>query len=204
VTDAHVARVITSGTFNLDGGSWQVENNIWVIGDDNECVVIDAAHDAAPILEAIGDRRLLAVLLTHAHDDHIGAVRELCDATGAQSWLHPDDRVLWDRVYDFPPDRSLANGQVFEVGGVRLKTLHTPGHAPGACCFYTADLDAVFTGDTLFQGGPGATGRSYSDYPTIIESISTRLWALPGETVVYTGHGNSTTIADERTRLAAV
>lgn len=203
MTDAHVTRVITSGTFNLDGGSWQVENNIWVIGDDNECVVIDAAHDATPILEAIGDRRLLAVLLTHAHDDHIGAVRQLCGATGAQSWLHPDDRVLWDRVYDFPPDRSLADGEVFGVGGIRLETLHTPGHAPGACCFYAADLDAVFTGDTLFQGGPGATGRSYSDYPTIIESISTRLWALPGETIVYTGHGNSTTISDERTRLGA-
>lgn len=196
-------RVVTAGTFSLDGGTWDVENNVWVIGDDEECVIIDAAHDAEPILAAVDGRRVLAVLLTHAHDDHIGAVAELCTATGAPSYLHPDDRVLWDRVHPFAPDHELADGDVFTVGGVRLETLHTPGHAPGACCFYSPDLSAVFTGDTLFQGGPGATGRSFSDFPTIIGSIRTRLLSLPSETVVHTGHGDDTTVGAEGPDLEA-
>ena len=196
-------RVVTAGTFSLDGGTWDVENNVWVIGDDEECVVIDAAHDAKPILEAIDGRRVLAVLLTHAHDDHIGAVGELCAATEAPSYLHPEDRVLWDRVHRFEPDRELADGDVFEVGGVRLDTLHTPGHAPGACCFHSAELGAVFTGDTLFRGGPGATGRSFSDFPTIVTSIRTKLLTLPSETVVHTGHGDDTTVGDELPELDA-
>jgi glyoxylase-like metal-dependent hydrolase (beta-lactamase superfamily II) len=197
VSAVRSTRVVTAGTFSLDGGTWDVENNVWVIGDDEECVVIDAAHDAKPILEAIDDRRVLAVLLTHAHDDHIGAVGALSAATGAPSYLHPADRVLWDRVHPFAPDRELADGLVFEVGGERLETLHTPGHTPGACSFYCPDLESVYTGDTLFQGGPGATGRSFSDFPTIITSIRTKLLTLPPATVVHTGHGDVTTVAEE-------
>ena len=200
---AHATRVITAGTFSLDGGTWEVENNVWVIGDDEECVIIDAAHDAEPILEAVDGRRVLAVLLSHAHDDHIGAVGELCAATQAPSYLHPDDRVLWDRVHRFGPDRELADGLVLEVGGVRLETLHTPGHTPGACCFYAEDLGEVYTGDTLFKGGPGATGRSFSDFPTIISSIRTKLLTLPPQTAVHTGHGDATTIGDELPALGA-
>ncbi len=197
MTGALCNRVVTAGTFSLDGGTWDVENNVWVIGDDDECVVIDAAHDAKPILEAVGGRRVLALLLTHAHDDHIGAAGDLCAATGAPSYLHPDDRLLWDRVHPHAPDRDLADGDAFEVGGVHLQTLHTPGHAPGACCFYAPELGAVFTGDTLFQGGPGATGRSFSDFPTIIDSIRGKLLTLPPETVVHTGHGDDTTVGAE-------
>ncbi len=196
-------RVITAGKFSLDGGVWEVENNVWVIGDDEECVIIDAAHDAKPILEAVDGRRVLAVLLSHAHDDHISAVGELCAATQAPSYLHPDDRVLWDRVHPFPPERDLADGLVFDVGGVRLETLHTPGHAPGACCFYAEELAAVYSGDTLFKGGPGATGRSFSDFPTIITSIRTKLLTLPVETVVHPGHGDDTTVGDELPALGA-
>lgn len=194
-------RVVTAGTFSLDGGTWEVENNVWVIGDEEECVVVDAAHDAAPILEAVAGRRVVAVLLTHAHDDHIGAVEALCAATGAPSYLHPADRVLWDRVHRFAPDRELADGDVLAVGGVTLRALHTPGHAPGACCFHSPELGAVFTGDTLFQGGPGATGRSFSDFPTIIDSIRDRLLTLPDDTVVHTGHGGDTTIGAEAADL---
>lgn len=193
--------MVTAGTFSLDGGTWQVENNVWVIGDDEECVIIDAAHDAEPILEAVAGRRVLAILLTHAHDDHIGAVKALSVATGAPTYLHPDDRVLWDKVHSFAPDRDLVDGDVFEVGDASLLTLHTPGHAPGACCFYSPELGAVFTGDTLFQGGPGATGRSFSDFPTIISSIRAKLLSLPAETLVQTGHGDSTTVGAERNDL---
>lgn len=192
-----VERVVTSGTFSLDGGTWDVDNNVWVVGDETECVIIDAAHDATPILAAVGDRDVVAILLTHAHDDHIGAALELAETTEAEVWLHPDDRMLWDAVHDVPPDGDLADGQRFAVGGEELVVLHTPGHAPGAVCFHLPAQHRLFSGDTLFQGGPGATGRSYSDFPTIIDSITERLLSLPAETVVHTGHGDDTRIGDE-------
>jgi glyoxylase-like metal-dependent hydrolase (beta-lactamase superfamily II) len=192
---------VTSGTFSLDGGTWEVDNNVWVLGDASECVVIDAPHQAAPILALVGDRRLVAVLCTHAHDDHVTVVRELTSSTGAAAYLHPDDRVLWDQTQPAPPDAELHDGQVLRVGDVDVHVLHTPGHAPGACCFHVPALGVLFSGDTLFQGGPGATGRSFSDYPTIIASITRRLFALPDETVVLTGHGESTTIGAERPHL---
>ena len=196
-----VEHLVTSGTFSLDGATWEVDNNVWILGDDTQCVVFDAPHVSAPILDAIGDRTLLAILCTHAHDDHITAVGELRAATGASAYLHPDDRVLWDRVYDVAPDRELADGETLPVGDVEVQVLHTPGHAPGACCFYVPALGVLFSGDTLFNGGPGATGRSFSDFPTIIESVSGRLFALPDDTVVLTGHGDATTIGDERPHL---
>ena len=196
-----VDKAVTSGTFSLDGGTWDVDNNVWVIGNDDECIVIDAAHDAAPILAAAAGRKVIAVLLTHGHDDHIGAVGEVVDATGAPSYLHPADRVLWDRVYPVGPDCALADGDVFTIGGLDVYVLHTPGHALGACCFHVPDLGVVFTGDTLFAGGPGATGRSYSHFPTIIDSISGKLLKLPPQTVVHPGHGDDTTIEAEAPHL---
>ncbi|MCU1536218.1 MAG: Zn-dependent hydrolase [Humibacillus sp.] len=194
-----VDHTTTEGTFSLDGGTWDVENNVWVIGDDTTCVVIDAPHAAAPILELVGDRRLTHVLLTHAHDDHVTVVDDLLAAhPGAKVALHPDDRVLWDLSHpDTAPTLDLADGDVVQVGDVELTVLHTPGHSPGSCCFHARDLGAVLTGDTLFQGGPGATGRSYSDFGAIITSIRGQLLSLPPETVVLTGHGRATSIGDE-------
>lgn len=200
---AEITRVVTAGSFSLDGGVWDVKNNVWVVGDDYECVVIDAAHWAEPIVAAVGGRTVRAVLLTHAHNDHINAAPELCAATDAPSYLHPADRVLWDQVHESAPDGEIADGNEFEVAGITLRTLHTPGHSPGACSFYSPELGAVFTGDTLFQGGPGATGRSYSDFPTIIDSIRDKLLPLPEETVVHTGHGDDTSIGAELPDLEA-
>ncbi|MFG1941208.1 MBL fold metallo-hydrolase [Micromonospora tulbaghiae] len=199
---ARVDHAVTSGTFSLDGQTFDVDNNVWVIGDDAECVVLDAPHDAAAVREVIGDRRVLAIIATHAHDDHVRVAPELARATGAPVLLHPADRVLWDMVHpDTPPDGELTDGQTFTVGGTTLRVLHTPGHSPGACSLYAPGLGAVFTGDTLFAGGPGATGRSYSDFGTIVESIRTRLLTLPPETVVHTGHGDDTTIGAEAPHL---
>jgi glyoxylase-like metal-dependent hydrolase (beta-lactamase superfamily II) len=192
-----VDHTVTSGTFSLDGQTWDVDNNVWVIGDDAECVVIDAPHSIEPIAELIGDRRLLAVLCTHAHDDHITVAEDLADRFDAPVRLHPDDAELWRMTYRHAAFEALADGDRIPVGGTELHVLHTPGHAPGAVCFYAAELGVVFTGDTLFQGGPGATGRSFSDYDTIVDSIRTRLLALPPETVVHTGHGQDTTIGAE-------
>ena len=148
-----VERVVTAGAFELDGGSWEVENNVWLVGDDAEVLVVDAAHDAGAILAAVDGRRVVAVVCTHGHNDHVNAVGELVAATGATAHLHPDDRVLWDQSQAVAPGAELADGQVFTVGDVELTVLHTPGHAPGACCLHAPALGVLFSGDTLFNGG---------------------------------------------------
>ncbi|MCW2494117.1 MBL fold metallo-hydrolase [Jatrophihabitans sp.] len=199
---ARVEHVVTSGTFDLDGGSWDVDNNVWLVGDDDECVVIDAPHDAEAIADLIGDRQLLAILCTHAHNDHVTVAQALSVRYGAPVRLHPDDEVLWRQTYpdfDFEP---LEDGETLSVAGVELTVVHTPGHAPGAVCFYAPALGVLFSGDTLFQGGPGATGRSYSDFGTIIDSLEESVLTLPSDTVVHTGHGADTTIGDEAGSVA--
>lgn len=198
---ARIERVITSGQFCLDGGSWDVDNNVWLVGDDTEVIVIDAPHEAAPIVEAIGGRTVTAIVLTHGHNDHINAAAELAAATGAPVWFPPADRMLWDEVHAAGPDHDLVDGSEFTVSGTTLRALSTPGHSPGSTCLYAEDLGVVFSGDTLFNGGPGATGRSYSDFDSIIESIRTVLFTLPGDTIVHTGHGDSTTIGAEAPHL---
>ncbi len=203
-----VDHAVTSGTFSLDGETFDVDNNIWVVGDDDECVVVDAPHSVDDILAVVGERRVVAIVCTHAHDDHVRvapALRERVNGgSGAPVLLHPDDRPLWELVHGGPDDADgylwdvdLADGMEIPVAGTTLRVLHTPGHAPGAVCLYAADLGCVFTGDTLFHGGPGATGRSYSDRPTLEASIRATLFSLPDDTVVHTGHGEDTTIGAE-------
>jgi glyoxylase-like metal-dependent hydrolase (beta-lactamase superfamily II) len=195
---ARIEKVVVSGVFSLDGQDFDVDNNVWLVGDDDEVLVIDAAHDAAPIVAAIGGRKVIAIALTHGHNDHITAAPALRAAVDAPIWFHPADRMLWDMTHtDTAPDRELAAGLQFRVAGTSLTALHTPGHSPGSTCLHTADLNTVFTGDTLFCGGPGATGRSFSDHPTILNSIRGQLFSLHGDTVVKTGHGDDTTIAAE-------
>lgn len=199
---ARIDHTVTSGTFSLDGQTFDVDNNVWVIGDDTECVVVDAPHDVDAIRTLIGARTVRAIVATHAHDDHVRVAPQLAAATGAPVLLHPADRVLWDQVHPGrAPDGELADGGSVTVAGTTLRVLHTPGHSPGACCLYVPDLATVFTGDTLFAGGPGATGRSYSDFDTIITSIRDRLLTLPAATSVHTGHGESTTIGAEAPHL---
>jgi glyoxylase-like metal-dependent hydrolase (beta-lactamase superfamily II) len=200
---ARVDHGVTSGTFSLDGETHRVDNNVWVVGDDVECVVIDAPHDVEAILQVVGDRRVKAIVCTHAHDDHVRAAPALRERVVAPILLHPDDRPLWELTHaDELWDVDLTDGQEIAVAGTTLRVIHTPGHAPGAVCLYAADLGCLFTGDTLFQGGPGATGRSYSDEDTLVASIRERLLDLPDDTVVHTGHGDDTTIGAERAALA--
>ena len=204
MSSPRVDRVVTSGIFSLDGEDFAVDNNIWLVGDDDEVIVVDAAHDHEPIVAGVAGRRVVAVVCTHGHNDHVNAAVALADAVHAPIWLHPADRMLWDVVHpDRAPDADLADGQVIAVGGRSIDVLHTPGHSPGGCCLHDAAGVVLFSGDTLFNGGPGATGRSYSDYGEIVESIRTRLLSLPEATVVHTGHGDDTRIGDEAPQLAA-
>ncbi|MER6939038.1 MBL fold metallo-hydrolase [Nocardioides sp. NPDC127514] len=202
MTGVRIDHAVTNGTFSLDGETHQVDNNLWVIGDDEECLVIDAPHSVEDILAVVDGRRVKAIVCTHAHDDHVRVAPALREAVRAPILLHPDDRPLWELTHsDELWDADLSDGQVIEIGDTSVTVLHTPGHAPGAVCLSVPSLGCVFTGDTLFQGGPGATGRSFSDRPTIESSIRAKLFTLPGDTVVHTGHGDDTTIAAEAAGL---
>ncbi|RFD25542.1 Zn-dependent hydrolase [Mycobacterium uberis] len=196
-----IERVVTHGTFELDGGSWEVDNNIWIVGDDTEVVVFDAAHTAAPIVAAVDGRNVVAVVCTHGHNDHITVAPELGEALDAPVLLHPGDNILWQITHPNKDFRTVFDGYTVRVAGTELQALHTPGHSPGSVCWYAPELGrgtgVVFSGDTLFSGGPGATGRSFSDFQTILQSISRRLGVLPAHTIVHTGHGKSTTVGDE-------
>lgn len=198
-----IQRVVTSGTFSLDGGTWNVDNNVWLIGDDKEVIVIDAAHDADAIAAAVGDRQVRSIVCTHAHDDHISAAPELSRKLGAPVLLHPAEHPLWRLAHPDipPPGAELADGDTLRVADTMLRVVHTPGHSPGSCCLYAPELATVFSGDTLFNGGPGATGRSFSDFGTIVASIRDKLLTLPADTTVRTGHGDSTRIGAEAEHL---
>ena len=202
MTRVPIQRVVTSGTFSLDGGTWDVDNNVWIVGDENEVIVVDAAHDAGE--DRAGDRRTpgggRGVHARPRRPRQPGAA--LSDRFGAPVLLNPAEAPLWQMTHpDRKPDGELADGDVLRAGGIELRVLLTPGHSPGSSCLHAPELGTVFTGDTLFQGGPGATGRSYSSFDTIIESIRTTLLTLPGDTTVRTGHGDSTTIGAEAPHL---
>lgn len=196
---ARVEQVVTSGTFSLDGETHQVDNNTWIVGDDRECVVIDAGHDVAAVVDAVAGRTVVALLLTHGHDDHVRLAPALADELNTTMLLCGRDAPVWELTHPgLRPDGALEDGQELAVAGTVLTVAETPGHSPGSVCLYARELGCVFTGDTLFEGGPGATGRSFSDADLIRRSISERLFVLPDDTVVHTGHGPDTTIAAER------
>lgn len=185
-----------------------LENNVYVLSDEasGQAVLIDAADEPERILGELGGREVVAVLTTHGHADHWQALGMVAAATGARTWLHPDDAAVVAHPYDEP----AVDGAVITAGGIRLHVLHTPGHTPGSVC---ALLDApaedgsvscwLFSGDTLFPGGPGATRDPRSSFPEIIASLRSQLFTLPDATRVCPGHGDDTTIGWERGHVDA-
>ena len=197
-----IDKVVTSGTFSADGETFDVDNNVWLVGDDSQVVVVDAAHDAAPIVAAVGGREVVALLVTHGHDDHISAAADLISATSAPVWLNPADRPLWDVVLASAPDHDLVDGSSVTVGDVELTALHLPGHSPGSTCLYAPALSTLFSGDTLFPGGPGRT-TSAENFAQVLDGLEQRIFGvLPDETRVRPGHGDETTLGAEAPHLA--
>ena len=189
----------TSGTFSLDGGTWDVDNNVWIVGNEREVLVIDAAHDADAIATVVGDRQVVAVVCTHAHDDHVNQAPALADRFEAPILLNPAEAPLWEMTWpDREPDRELNDGDVLRAGGVELRALQTPGHSPGSTCLYAPELGILFSGDTLFHGGPGRVTQP-SAFDAILRSIDQRLFgSLPDATVILPGHGDRTALGQER------
>lgn len=163
----HIDHAETSGLFKLDGGEWEVDNNIWVVGDDKEVYIIDAAHSVDPIAEAVGDRTVKGIICTHGHNDHITVAPELSEEFDAPIFLHPGDTMLWNETHPDVAFQEIDDRQRFSIAGTDLEFLSTPGHSPGSGCLYAPEAGVLFSGDTLFQGGPGATGRSFSSFEVI-------------------------------------
>ena len=173
------------------------DTNAWIIGDDEEVIVIDPGRDPAVILAAVGDREVVAVICTHGHSDHVAAALEVAEADEAPVALHPRDRLLWRDAYpEGDAEIEMADGGIFEVADVQLEVIHAPGHTPGSVCLYCEDLGAVFTGHTLTAGGPVPHDGEFPDFARQLTAIGEYLLALPGSTRVLPGDGEETTIAD--------
>jgi glyoxylase-like metal-dependent hydrolase (beta-lactamase superfamily II) len=174
-----------------------VDNNVLVLRctETGEAVLLDAANEHERLLELCDRLGVQRVLETHGHWDHIQAVPQLRDAGYSVGVTAQDAAMLpsYDEVID--------DDSVVEVGRLRLHTIHTPGHTPGSMCFLLQDHPILFSGDTLFPGGPGNTSYEGGDFPTIIESVDRRLFTLPPDTIVLPGHGDRTTIGAERPHL---
>lgn len=173
------------------------DNNVFVMRcrSTGDAVLLDAANEHEKLLELCQRLNVRRVLETHGHWDHIQAVPQLRDAGYSVSVTAEDAAMLPSY------DEVLEDESVIQIGDVRLHTIHTPGHTPGSMCFLVEGSPVLFSGDTLFPGGPGATKFPGSSFPTIIESIDRKLLTLPETTLVMPGHGDDTTIGTERPHL---
>jgi glyoxylase-like metal-dependent hydrolase (beta-lactamase superfamily II) len=170
-----IERIRTRGSVLRGGASVEVENNCWLVGDDDEVLVVDAPHDADAVEAAIGDRGVVAVVCVCGDDDHVRYAPELAERLLAPVLLHPDDRALWDQVHArHEPDGPLKDGMDLEVAGTHVTVLHTPGHTPGSVCLHVPALGAVLAGDTT--------------------QATASLRQLPAPTRVLPGHGEESTV----------
>jgi glyoxylase-like metal-dependent hydrolase (beta-lactamase superfamily II) len=201
--DARIDQVVTSGEITEDDTTHTMENNTWVIGDDDEAIVIDPGHDAAAVLDVVDEREIIAVICTHGHPDHVAAALEVAERDEAPIALHPKDLLLWRDRHDEDPEIEMADGGIFEVADVQLEVIHSPGHSPGSVCLYCEDLGVVFSGDTLLAAGPARYCGEFPDFPGQVSAIGEYLLTLPPDTRVLPGHGEETTVAAAEKRFDA-
>ena len=176
--------------------------NSWIVGDDEEVIVIDPGQDAAAVLDAVGEREVAAVICTHGHARHLAAAVEVAARDEAPVALHTADRGLWrDEHSDEDPEIGMEDGGIFGIADVSLEVMHAPGHTAGSVCLYCEDLDAVFTGDVLTAAGPVAHEGEFPDFSRQLSSIGEHLLTLPGRTRVLPGHGKELTIATAEKRF---
>ncbi len=186
----------------VPAGGDATAGNAWIVGDDEEVIVVDPGRDAAAVLEAVGDREVLAVICTHGHATHVAAAFEVASRDEAPVALHPRDRVLWREAHpDEAAEIEMEDGGIFEIADVSLEVIHTPGHTPGSVCLYSEELEAVFSGDCLLAGGPAPHDGDYPDFPAQLSAIGEHLLTLPIVTRVLPGHGEETTVADAHKRF---
>lgn len=171
-----------------------MDNNAYVLVDtgSGKALLIDAANEASRLLTEVDGLDLVAIVTTHGHRDHWQALAPVADATAAPVFLHPADQDLVPR----PADEELVDGQVIGFGSAEVSVIHTPGHTPGSTCLLLGGRH-LFTGDTLFPGGPGRT-TTPDAFTAIMRSLDERVFTLPDDTWVYPGHGDDTTLGAER------
>jgi len=169
--------------------------NTWLVGDTDEVIVVDPGRDAEAVLAAVSDREILAVICTHGHPGHVAAALEVAARDEAPVALHPRDVLAWREAHrGREPDIDMAEGGIFEVAGVALEVIHTPGHSPGSVSLYCEQLGVVFSGDALTADGPAPHAGEYPDFPGQLSAIGQELLTLPDETRVLPGHGEETTV----------
>jgi glyoxylase-like metal-dependent hydrolase (beta-lactamase superfamily II) len=176
--------------------------NSWIVGDDEEVIVVDPGTDADAVLAVVGDREVLAVICSHGHAAHTAAAVDVAARDEAPVALHRADRVYWREAHpDADPDIDMEDGGIFEVADVALEVLHAPGHSPGSVCIYSEDLRAVFTGDVVSASGPVPHEKEFPDFSRQLSSIGAHVLTLPGETRVLPGHGDELTVAAAEKRF---
>jgi glyoxylase-like metal-dependent hydrolase (beta-lactamase superfamily II) len=186
----------------VSGAQISQDGPAWIIGDDDEVIVIDPGTDAARVLERVGEREILAVICTHGHASHVAAAVEVAERDEAPVALQRADKLFWRGTYDSEdPEIEMADGGRFDVADVQLEVIATPGHTPGSVSLYCEDLEVVFTGDALSAGGPVPHEGDFTDFPSQLTAIGERLLDLPSATRVLPGHGEETTIGDVSKRF---
>jgi glyoxylase-like metal-dependent hydrolase (beta-lactamase superfamily II) len=177
--------------------------NTWIVGDDDEVIVIDPGDDAAAVLAAVGEREIVAVICTHGHAGHAAAALAVAERDEAPVALHPADREAWRELHDEDPEIEMEDGGRFEVAGITLEVLHAPGHSRGSVLLYSEELEAAFAGDVVSEDGPVPREDSFPNWGRQLDAIGAQVLTLPPETRLLPGHGGEFTVADAEKRFNA-
>ncbi|HYS31445.1 MAG TPA: MBL fold metallo-hydrolase [Streptosporangiaceae bacterium] len=170
--------------------------NTWVIGDDDEVIVIDPGESAEAVMNVVGQREVLAVICTHGHIRHVAAAKDVASRDEAPVALHGADRLAWREANPgTEPDIQIEQGGIFEIADVTLEVIHAPGHSPGSVVLYCEELGALFAGDVVSGGGPVPHDGSFDDFPSQLSSIGAHVLTLDGDTRILAGHGEEFTVA---------